>query len=93
MMYCTVQSWPGLTRGNITARGDADRYYFDLDYMHARWVYRGKVSGASFISVDVTGDDMIPQEFYDALWEALSDPNGFHEFPDPFFDSLEVAGT
>lgn len=92
-MQCTVQSHAGVTQGTIRTPGSDDVYLFELDYMNAVWRYLGKRSGPSFISSKVQGFEHIANEFIDALDAALVDPNGYHEFPDPMLDDLEVAGS
>lgn len=102
-MIANVMKTPDgrLTRGYVSAGPGSDTYVFALERgskvalvrYSLRWDYKGKSVGESFIPADVQGYEHIPQEFYAALDQACHAPNGFFEFPDPFLDSLEVAGT
>ena len=87
-MIAHVFKGKSLTRGTIGGHGNV--YLFDLEGI--RWEYKGKVVGETFIPADVQGYEHIPQEFYAALDQAWSHPNGFIEFEDPM-ESLEVQGA
>lgn len=81
-----------ITRGVIGAGGSSDLYVFDLSAMHARWEYKGKVQTyGPFLPAEQHGYDF-PQEFYEALDESFATHTSV-DFPDPFLDSLEVAGA
>lgn len=91
-MICNVRKYPGVVEGYVTSGRASDAYYFNLDYLHARWKYLGKLAGGTFISAEAQGHEHIPEEFYMALDAAWADPNGHHEFEDPF-ETLEVQGS
>lgn len=92
-MNTTVHKYTNLTQGFISAGPGSDVYLFQLEGYDLRWIYKGKVVGEHFVPADMQGYEHIPQEFYASLDRAWHDPNGHDEFPDPFLDSLAVAGA
>lgn len=97
-MNTNVHKYADHTSGVISGGFDSDVYMFRLEPIRegdlgTRWVYKGKIVGHTFIHADTQGYEHIPQEFYASLDRAWNDKNGHDEFPDPFLDSLEVAGA